>query len=369
VDKSRRRISASLQPRDATIGSAAKRSAEAKDKVKANDQAKAKNEVNDEDEAMTKMTGSGLFTAIAVSGLIGIAVVAASVFEQRRESADLAPAQLMATAEYGQRLVRETAALIGPDQADPAMRYTGSRLACASCHIDSGLEPGTLSLLESASRYPRNSGRDGGMRDLRDRINGCMMRSMNGRPLPRDSVEMTAIEAYIDHLGELYAAMGESRRQLKEQAAFVEPERAANPTVGSVVYADRCAKCHGDDGQGLFASDDPSDGYLFPALWGPDSFNNGAGMHRVLTAARFIKARMPFGEADLTDDEAYDVAAYINSHPRPEMSGLENDYPNRADKPVDSPYPPYADPFPQAQHQYGPFGAIRDWYAAEDSVD
>jgi len=318
---------------------------------------------------MTKTTGSGLFGTIAVSGLVGIVVIAGSVAAARRESTAMSASTRMATSEDGQRLVRETAALIGPDQADPAMRYTGSRLACASCHIDSGQAPGTLSLLESASRYPRNSGRDGGMRDLRDRINGCMMRSMNGRPLPRDSIEMTAIEAYIDQLGGLYGAMGESRRQPTEQAAFAEPDRAADPVAGQAVYADKCAKCHGDEGQGLFASADPSDGYVFPALWGPDSYNDGAGMHRVLTAARFIKARMPFGEADLTHDEAYDVAAYINSHPRPAMSGLESDYPDRADKPVDSPYPPYADPFSQEQHKYGPFGEIRDWYAAEDGLD
>jgi thiosulfate dehydrogenase len=116
----------------------------------------------------------------------------------------------------------------------------------------------------------------------------------------------------------------------------------------------------------LLTTGNPADGYVFPPLWGPDSFNNGAGMNRVLTAARFIKARMPFGQADLDDNQAFDVAAYINSQPRPAMSGLASDYPDRADKPVDSPYGPYADPFPQAQHKYGPFREIREWLAAED---
>ena len=68
---------------------------------------------------------------------------------------------------------------------------------------------------------------------------------------------------------------------------------------------------------------------MFPPLWGPDSFNDGAGMHRVLTAARFIKARMPLGDADLTSDEAFDVAAYMNAQPRPEMANLDRDYPDR----------------------------------------
>jgi thiosulfate dehydrogenase len=105
-----------------------------------------------------------------------------------------------------------------------------------------------------------------------------------------------------------------------------------------------------------------ADGYLFPPLWGPDSFNNGAGMTRVLTAARFIKARMPLGKPDLTDDEAYDVAAYMNSHERPQRANLEVDFPDLKRKPVDSPYPPYADEFPIEQHRLGPFQPIRDYY-------
>lgn len=314
---------------------------------------------------------SGLLLRVSVTALIGAAVTAWGVVSDRvgPDSSDAAPAA--ATAEYGRRLLRETAAFLGPDQPDPAMRYTGTRMACASCHLDTGNKPGTLSLLPTSTRYPRISGRDGGMRDLRDRINGCMQRSMNGRALPRDSVEMIAMEAYITGLGNRFAAMGESRRAPIEPPAFAEPDRAADVEAGRSVYEDRCQVCHGANGEGLAATTDISDGYLFPPLWGPDSFNNGAGMHRVLTAARFIKARMPFGQADLTNDQAYDVAAYINSHPRPRMSDLERDYPDRTTKPVDSPYPPYADPFPQEQHRLGPFTPIREYYerlAAEAST-
>jgi thiosulfate dehydrogenase len=307
----------------------------------------------------------GSLLALAVTGVLGATVVAGALVRQRSTATAESQVPLAATVEYGKRLLRETPALLGPDQENPEMRYTGSHLACASCHLDSGAKPGTLSLLETAGRYPRNSGRDGGVRDLRDRINGCMQRSMNGRALPRDSVEMIAMEAYINDLSARYAAMSKSRRAADEQAEFVEPARAADPAAGQLVYAERCAVCHGDNGEGLLATGNPSDGYLFPPLWGPDTFNDGAGMHRVLTAARFIKARMPFGLADLTDDQAFDVAAYVNSHARPEMSGLERDYPDRTAKPVDSPYGPYADPFPQAQHQYGPYKEIRAWYAAE----
>ncbi len=304
----------------------------------------------------------GLLVSLLATGVLGAAVVGGTLVLERPTAASEGIAPPAATAEYGWRLLRDTALYLGPDQEDPERRFTGSRMACASCHLDTGMEPGTLSLLPTSTRYPRFSGRDGGIGDLRDRINGCMQRSMNGRPLPRDSVEMIAMEAYILGLGEQFAAMGESRRASTEQPAFIEPDRAASPAAGQIVYEERCQICHGDDGTGLRATHDPGDGYLFPPLWGPDSFNNGAGMNRVLTAARFIKARMPFGEADLSDDEAYDVAAYINSQPRPLMPDLENDYPDRALKPVDSPYPPYADPFPREQHRYGPFQPIREYY-------
>ena len=310
-----------------------------------------------------KEARSFLFATVATA-LVGAGAVFGALHERSAASVSASVPEA-ATVEYGRRLLRETALLMGPDHEDPAMRYTGGRLACASCHLETGTKPGTLSLMQTASRYPRPSPRDGGVRDLRDRINGCMLRSMNGRELPRDSVEMIAMEAYINHLGERYAASGESRRAASEPAAFAEPKRAADPVAGAVVYAERCAVCHGADGQGLRATLEPADGYVFPPLWGGDSYNDGAGMHRVLTAAGFIKARMPLGQPDLTDDQAFDVAAYVNSHSRPAMSGLERDYPERPTKPVDSPYGPYADPFPPEQHKYGPYAEIRAWHAAQ----
>jgi len=292
-----------------------------------------------------------------------VAIVVGGLWMAERNAANaLGDVPAAATAEYGRYLLRATADYLGPDHENPEMRYTGTHLACASCHLDIGEKPGTLSLLQTSLRYPRDSGRDGGMRDLRDRINGCMERSMNGRKMPRDSIEMIAMEKYILRLGDEYAAMSESRRTSNEPAAFVEPDRAASVEAGRVVYLDKCQICHGGDGQGLQATADLEKGYVFPPLWGPDSFNNGAGMTRVLTAARFIKARMPFGQPDLTSDKAYDVSAFVNSHPRPQKANLEVDFPDKTRKPVDSPYPPYADDFPQEQHKLGPFRPIREYY-------
>jgi len=305
----------------------------------------------------------GLVIAIVVCSLIGVATVAATLAISRPGEEGTAGATAsIASEEYGRRLLTDTSRLMGPDHDDPARRQTGIRIACASCHLGGGTEPGTLSLLQSAAVYPRFSGRDGGVRDLVDRINGCMTRSMNGRELPRDSPEMVAMVAYVTSLGDLYAAMGEGQRKVDETAAFKTPARAADLLAGEHVFGERCAICHGADGAGLQATPNRADGYVFPPLWGPDSFNNGAGMHRVLTAARFIKAKMPLGQADLTDEQAFDVAAYINSKPRPQMADLERDYPDRSTKPIDGPYGPYADDFPIEQHRFGPFPPIEQHY-------
>jgi thiosulfate dehydrogenase len=258
--------------------------------------------------------------------------------------------------------VAHTAELLGPDQPDASLRYTGGRLNCASCHLGVGTEPGTLTLLQTDEHYPRFSGRAGTLTDIEDRINECMQRSMNGKPLPIDSPEMIAMASYLRSLGAQYSAMGASLRKAEEPPPFRTPNRAADVAMGQVVFSTRCQQCHGADGLGLLATTDRRKGYLFPPLWGPDSFNDGAGMHRVLTAARFIKARMPLGEPTLTDDEAFDVAAFINSQPRPAMPHLENDYPDKAAKPVDNPYGPFADDFPVEQHKYGPFQPIEAYY-------
>ena len=268
----------------------------------------------------------------------------------------------IATEEYGRRLIMQTSELLGPDVRDANMHYSGSRLACASCHLGAGTEPGTLTLLQATEHYPRFSARVGAKTDIEDRVNECLQRSMNGKPLPRDSAEMIAMAAYIRSLGGLNQAMGAGQRKAHEPTAFKTPNRAANLVAGKEVFAERCAVCHGPDGSGLRASADPKRGYVFPPLWGQDSFNDGAGMHRVLTAARFVKARMPLGSPDLTDDQAFDVAAFFNSQPRPEMANLAVDYPDRAAKPVDNSYGPFADSFSLNQHRYGPFASIEAFY-------
>jgi thiosulfate dehydrogenase len=125
-------------------------------------------------------------------------------------------------------------------------------------------------------------------------------------------------------------------------------------------YRLACQACHGSDGAGyrtLVQRQGTS--YVTPPLWGTTSYNNGAGMDRILTAAGFILANMPVGtpydRPVLTNDQAFDVAGYFNSHYRPTKADLKQDYPHLWTKPVDCPYGPYADGFSKNQHKYGPF--------------
>ena len=197
------------------------------------------------------------------------------------------------------------------------------------------------------------------MDTLEERINGCMERSMNGRALPLESREMKAFSSYMRWLStgvpDGAKLRGAGTLQIKE------PDRAANPAHGAEVYAQACAACHGADGSGQRAQ--TGLGYQFPPLWGRDSYNNGAGMSRLLTAAAYALHNMPLGTSFdspfLTDEQAYDVAGYIVSQKRPEKANLDKDFPIRLQKPIDTPYGPYADGFSEEQHRLGPFSPIR----------
>ena len=125
------------------------------------------------------------------------------------------------------------------------------------------------------------------------------------------------------------------------------------------MYAGTCSRCHGANGEGQLDASGAT--YAYPPLWGAHSYNVGAGMYQISKLAGFVKNNMPFGVTyrapQLTDAEAWDVAAFVDSRPRPSMD-MRADWPELASKPVDYPFGPYADRFPEAQHKYGPFAPI-----------
>lgn len=261
----------------------------------------------------------------------------------------------------GRDLVTATYAHIGPAVADANKRYAGNNLACTNCHLHAGTKKFGLPLWGLWERFPQYSARSGSEITIEDRVNSCMMRSMNGKPLPSDSPDMQAFVAYIKFLstgakaGEFRTGMGAGRMPLLL--------RAANPERGKQIYASACAMCHGADGRGVLRNRElPNFGYLMPPLWGPDSFNDGAGMARLITAANFVHYNMPNGTSytapRVMGQNAWDVAAYVIAQPRPAFAGRDKDFPDLLQKPADTPYGPYADGFSQKQHQFGPFGPI-----------
>jgi thiosulfate dehydrogenase len=219
---------------------------------------------------------------------------------------------------YGWQLIVETPRLIGKSASDPAKRYAGNDLACTNCHLNAGLQPFAAPLVSTFSSYPLMV--DDRVLTLNERLNGCMTRSMNGSPMPDTGREVEALIAYIRFIGDKspqgVRVAGMGLKPLRPAAQ--KPDRAR----GLEVYASNCARCHKADGQGDLRSP-PGVGYAIPPLWGDASFNSAAGMARIEMAAAFIHANMPRG-ADyryplLTEQQAWDVAAFVTSQPRPHL--------------------------------------------------
>jgi thiosulfate dehydrogenase len=219
----------------------------------------------------------------------------------------------------GRDLITATYAHIGPNVPDESKRYAGNNLACSNCHLQAGTKKFGLPLFGLYGDFPQYSARSGDDISIEDRINSCMTRSMNGRPLPTDAPEMMAIVAYIKFLssgvpsGQQLPGLGTGRMQ--------ELNRAADPTRGRPLYARICATCHEPDGSGVSYSLANSNlGYVDPPLWGAGSFNDGAGMARIITFANFIHFNMPHGtdylDTRLSIEEAWDIAAFVLSQQR-----------------------------------------------------
>jgi thiosulfate dehydrogenase len=236
----------------------------------------------------------------------------------------------------GRDLVTATYAHIGPEVADPALRFAGNNLACSNCHLDAGTKKFGIPLFGLFGEYPRYSVRLGAEISIEDRLNSCMTRSMNGRPLPADAAPMQALVAYIRFLstgvppGRMLPGLGVGK--------MPELDRAADPGRGETIYTARCGFCHGADGSGVRRSLPTTDlGYMIPPLWGGDSFNDGAGMARLITAANFVHFNMPHGadylDPQLAPADAWDVAAYMVAQPRPHKGGLDRDFPDLREKP------------------------------------
>jgi thiosulfate dehydrogenase len=234
------------------------------------------------------------------------------------------PDSLIPDDSLGAAIRRGRALLVRTTDSLPA--YAPGNIQCASCHLDAGRRPDAAPLIGVAARFPKYMDRSGAVVSIQDRVNYCFTRSMSGTRLPPDSREMTDIVAYLAFLSQGVPQGAEVRGTGMPKM----PALTGDATRGEQIYATTCVACHQADGQGLPPA--------FPALWGPKSYSIGASMAREERAASFIRHFMPqTNPGSLTDQQAFDVAAYVNAKPRPDSPGKEDDWP-LGGAPADVPY-------------------------------
>jgi thiosulfate dehydrogenase len=252
---------------------------------------------------------------------------------------------------YGRELIVNTSRYLGPKGMVESIT---NGMNCQNCHVEAGTRPFGSSFATVASTFPKFRERSGRIESIEFRINECLERSLNGKSIDSGSNEMRAMVAYFKWIGKDVIKGTKIPGLMNVEIPYLE--RAADPQKGKLVFESRCESCHGSSGEGVIEED--SSGYRYPPLWGPHSYNISAGLYRIPRLATFVKYNMPFTAIhiapQLTDEEAWDVAAYINSQPRADKF-FEYDWPNKSTKPVDYPYGPYTDGFSEQQHKYGPF--------------
>jgi thiosulfate dehydrogenase len=252
---------------------------------------------------------------------------------------------------YGRELIVHTSRYLGPKGS---VRNISNGMNCQNCHLDAGTRPFGNNYSRVASSYPKFRARSGSIEGFEKRVNDCIQRSLNGDPLDPASHEMKAIVSYIKWVGK-----DVKRETIPEGSGFVALEfldREADPRRGKVAFLRHCVACHGKNGEGKLQTEGRE--WIYPPLWGHQSYNTGAGFFRITNLAAFLKANMPYGTTHnspvLSDEESWDIAAYINTMPHPEKD-FTADWPDVRLKPVDHPVGPYADGFSAIDHQYGPF--------------
>lgn len=258
---------------------------------------------------------------------------------------------------YGKDLIAHTSHYFGPRGSIKPNATNG--MDCQNCHLDAGTKTFGNNYGSVFATYPKYRARSGSIENIYKRVNDCFERSLNGLALDTTSQEMQAIKAYINWLGSNVKKGEKAKGAGLRIPKFLD--RPADTAKGRIVYSAKCQSCHQVDGQGKMNTEGIS--FIYPPLWGPKSFNSGAGLYRLSNLAAFAHDNMPQGVSfkltQLSNEEAWDVAAYINSKPRP-TKDISKDWPKLHEKPFDHPFGPYLDGFTELQHKYGPFQPIKD---------
>ena len=194
-----------------------------------------------------------------------------------------------------------------------AKAYVGNQLSCENCHLDAGRLAQSAPLWGAYPMYPAYRSKNHHVNTFAERLQGCFSYSMNGNAPPLGDPVLVALESYA-----YWMSKGEpigSSLPGHGYPKLAKPALAPDYARGEAVFKRDCALCHGGDGHGQQAAGRT----VFPPLWGPQSFNWGAGMEQINNAAGFIKANMPLGRGNtLTDQDAWDVAYYMDAHERPQ---------------------------------------------------
>ncbi len=254
---------------------------------------------------------------------------------------------------YGRELIANTAYYLGPNGK---VAKISNGMNCQNCHLEAGTKPWGNNYGAVASTYPKYRDRSGTIETIQKRINDCIQRSLNGKPLDSNSQEMKAMVNYIKWLG------SDVPKGVKPKGSGImdlpKLARAADPAKGKIVYIQNCEKCHGKNGEGL--PNQAEGNSYYPPLWGSKSYNTGAGLFRLSRFAGFVRNNMPhptnYHQPQISVEAAWDVAAFVNSQPRPNMN-ISKDWPNISKKNFDHPFGPYADSLSEKQHKYGPWNS------------
>ncbi len=257
---------------------------------------------------------------------------------------------------YGRELILHTAKYFGPRGN---LSKISNGMNCGNCHLDAGSRPYGNSFAAVAANYPKFRNRSGKVESVEFRINDCFERSLNGKMIDTSGREMRAMVAYIKWIGK------DVQKKIVPKSSGVPKieilNRAADPVNGRQVYVSKCLRCHGAGGEGMLSPD--STEYSYPPLWGKNSYNVSAGLYRISSLAGFVKYNMPYTltqtEPQLSDEDVWDVSAYICAQQRPEKF-FTQDWPKIETKPFDHPFGPFADTFSEARHKFGPFNFAKN---------
>ena len=265
-----------------------------------------------------------------LAALAGLSCLLGSVRDSRAQDGITVPPgyrvpadSLIPAGVMGASIRRGRAILLSARDSLPG--HAGNRLTCTNCHREAGTSAFSGPWVGSFASFPQYNARAGRVIRMEDRVNECLRRSLNGKPLATDGRDMNDIVAYMAFLS---TGIPHGPRAPWLGYRRLAP-RKGDGAAGQQVYAENCARCHGKLGEGTAVA---------PPLWGGESFAIGAGMARLQTAAAFIRWNMPFDRPGLlTDSQAFDVAAFVLSHSRPDTPFKERDWPN-GDAPEDAAY-------------------------------